>query len=104
MKTLDDLFMEMSLDKTLKKEFEEAASQNALDDFLKKQGVAASQKEVAAYVKQKQEEAQAAGSSFSELSEEDMENVVGGSNFRVSMGVAFWQEVTSLLSQLPLFK
>ena len=72
MKTLEDLCKEISTSEELKKAFAQATKENKVADFLKANGCDATEEEFKAFLTEKAKTDKA-------LSEEDLENVAGGS-------------------------
>ena len=72
MKTLEDLCKGISTSEELKKAFAQATKENKVADFLKANGCDATEEEFKAFLTEKAKTDKA-------LSEEDLENVAGGS-------------------------
>ena len=79
MKTLQDLYTEITNSDELKKAFVDAVKANNVMDFLKEQGCDATSEELEEFLEEKAED----DSSF-ELSIEQLKDVAGGSLFSIT--------------------
>ncbi|MBR5088797.1 MAG: Nif11-like leader peptide family RiPP precursor [Ruminiclostridium sp.] len=71
MKTLQELYSEITKSDELKKQFTEAAKNNTVVDFAKSNGVETTMDEIQAFLEEKQKDEK-------ELSPEELENAAGG--------------------------
>ena len=101
MKTLEELYAEVTDSEELKAAFVAAVKEKKISEFLKEQGCEATESEVAEFLKSKQ-------SAEGEVADEELDAVAGGCNkdeaimSTISLGVAcaIWAE-TSARSDVP---
>lgn len=87
MKTMQDLYKEITSNPELKAKFIEAAGAGRLDAFLKDVGCAATMEEITAFLKEKAGEK-------NPLSEEELDNLAGGGCNGATFGEAIESFVT----------